>query len=461
MIKRAKILVVDDEKGMCEFLEIMLKKEGYDVITTTNPREALHLLEKDIFQLILTDVRMPEVDGFTILRRVKEISPETVVIMITAYGSPEGAVDAMKQGAYDYITKPFRVEEVKLTIRKALERYLLWEENIRLRRQLEGRYRFWNIVGKSPSMQKVFDLIEKVAQTRVNVLVTGESGTGKELVAKAIHYNGPRKNRPFVPLSCSAIPESLLESELFGYVKGAFTGAAGNKRGLLEVADGGTLFLDEIGEMSLALQVKLLRVIQEREFRRLGGTVAQRVDVRIIAATNQNLERRIEERAFREDLYYRLNVVEIKIPPLRERREDIPLLVDHFLKKYGLEMGKEMEGIAPQALELLMRYDFPGNVRELENIIERSLALESGPYITERSIRSYLEERQRERAFSPSLILPEEGINLSQFIEDVEKTFLLKALERTGGAKKKAAELLDMDFRSFRYKLSKYGLTRR
>jgi len=455
----ARVLVVDDEKSMCDFLEIMLKKEGYQVRTTTDPWEALELVEKEPFHLVLTDVRMPEIDGFQVLRRVKEVQPETLVIMITAYGSPEGAVEAMKQGAYDYVTKPFRVDEVKLVIRKALERYRLWEENMRLRQEVEGRYRFWNIIGKSPRMQQVFDLIEKVSQTKVNVLIVGESGTGKELVAKAIHYNSPRKGRPFVALNCAAIPETLLESELFGYVKGAFTGAATTKKGMLEVADGGTLFFDEVGDLPPLLQAKLLRVIQEREFKRLGGTSDIKVDLRIIAATNQNLEEKVKKKEFREDLYYRLNVIQIKLPPLRERKEDIPLLAQHFLAKYSRELGKKMEGFTPEAMELLLQYDYPGNVRELENILERCITLEPGPLITERYIRSYLAEAPLS-PYRPSVEveIPEEGVDLERIIEEMEKAYLRKALEKAGGVKKRAAELLGMNFRAIRYKLAKYGL---
>ncbi|MEJ2066864.1 MAG: sigma-54 dependent transcriptional regulator, partial [Deltaproteobacteria bacterium] len=303
-----KILVVDDEKSMCEFLEIMLKKDGYEVATTTSGEEALGLLDKNLYSMVLTDVKMPGVNGFDVLRKTKEVSPDTVVIMITAYGSPEGAVTAIKEGAYDYVTKPFRVEEVKLTIKKSLERSNLIRENIRLRQAVEERYKFWNLIGKSPKMQRVYELVEKVSQTKANVLITGESGTGKELVAKAIHYNSARKDQSFVTLNCGAIPENLLESELFGHMKGSFTGAIANKRGLLEMAAGGTLFMDEIGELPLPLQVKLLRVIQEREFKRVGGTEDIKVDVRIISASNQDEQQKVAQGSFREDLFYRLNV---------------------------------------------------------------------------------------------------------------------------------------------------------
>jgi len=455
---KQKILVVDDEKSMCDFLEIMLQKEGYEVASTTSGEKALELLDNNFYSMVLTDVRMPGADGFEVLRKSKEVSPDTVVIMITAYGSPEGAVTAIKEGAYDYITKPFRVEEVKLTIKKSLERSNLIRENIRLRQAVEERYKFWNLIGKSPTMQRVYDLVEKVSQTKANVLITGESGTGKELVAKAVHYNSARKDCSFITLNCGAIPENLLESELFGHMKGSFTGAIANKRGLLEMAESGTLFMDEIGELPLPLQVKLLRVIQEREFKRVGGTEDIKVDLRIISASNQDLQQKVALSTFREDLFYRLNVIQIKIPPLRERKEDIPLLVNHFVRKYSADTGKEIEGISPEALELLLGYDFPGNVRELENIIERSITLETSPTIAERHIRSYLNERMISKSIPPSLEIPEEGMDLNRVVEDLEKAFILKALEHTGGVKKKAAEILGMNFRAMRYKLAKYGL---
>jgi two-component system response regulator PilR (NtrC family) len=455
---RQKILVVDDEKSMCDFLEIMLNKEGYEVASTTSGEKALELLDNNLYSMVLTDVKMPVVDGFEVLRKTKEVSPDTVVIMITAYGSPEGAVTAIKEGAYDYITKPFRVEEVKLTIKKSLERSNLIKENIRLRQTVEDRYKFWNLIGKSPKMQRVYELVEKVSQTKANVLITGESGTGKELVAKAVHFNSARKDRSFVTLNCGAIPENLLESELFGHMKGSFTGAIANKRGLLEMAESGTLFMDEIGELPLPLQVKLLRVIQEREFKRVGGTEDIKVDVRIISASNQDLQQKVAHGGFREDLFYRLNVIQIKIPPLRERKEDIPLLVNHFVRKYSADTGKEIEGIAPEALELLLEYNFPGNVRELENIIERSITLETTTTIADRHIRSYLNERMISKGIPPTLEIPEEGIDLNKVVEDLEKAFILKALDQTNGVKKKAAEILGMNFRAMRYKLAKYDL---
>ncbi|MCJ7547097.1 MAG: sigma-54 dependent transcriptional regulator [Deltaproteobacteria bacterium] len=455
---KQKILVVDDEKSMCDFLEIMLNKEGYEVTSATSGEKALELLDNNLYSMVLTDVKMPGVDGFEVLRKTKEVSPDTVVLMITAYGSPEGAVTAIKEGAYDYITKPFRVEEVKLTIKKSLERSILIKENIRLRQAVEDRYKFWNLIGKSPKMQRVYELVEKVSQTKANVLIAGESGTGKELVAKAVHFNSARKDRSFVTLNCGAIPENLLESELFGHMKGSFTGAIANKRGLLELAEGGTLFMDEVGELPLPLQVKLLRVIQEREFKRVGGIEDIKVDVRIISASNQDLQQKVAHSSFREDLFYRLNVIQIKIPPLRERKEDIPLLVNHFVRKYSAETGKAIEGVSPEALELLLGYNFAGNVRELENMIERSITLETTPMIADRHIRSYLNERMVSKGIPPTLEIPEEGMDLNKVVEDLEKAFILKALEHTDGVKKKAAEILGMNFRAMRYKLAKYEL---
>jgi two-component system response regulator PilR (NtrC family) len=453
-----KILVADDEQSMREFLDIMLKKEGYKVSLASNGDDVLKLVEKDIFDLILLDIRMPKMDGLDVLKRVKAVSPETVVIMITAYASADTAIRAMKEGAYDYITKPFKVEEIKLIIKNALERKNLQRENLLLRQAVRDRYRFGNIIGQSPKMLALYELLDKVAPTKTSILVTGESGTGKELVAKAIHYNSPRKEKPFVTLNCGAIPESLIESELFGHMKGAFTDAIATKKGLFEMADEGTLFLDEISELPLLMQVKLLRVLQDKEFKRVGGTEDIRVDVRIIAATNKDLEEAVKERQFREDLYYRLNVIQIKLPSLRERREDIPFLASHFLKKYSEELNKNIAKISTEALNLLLNYDFPGNVRELQNIIERGVALGNGQELTPQHLSSYLEEQAHTKRGSLELEIPEEGIELEKVIADIERALLLKALDRTRGIKKKAAELLHINFRSMRYRLEKYGL---
>lgn len=453
-----KILVADDEKSMREFLDIMLKKEGYKVSLASNGEEVIKLIEKDIFDLALVDIRMPKLDGLSVLKRIKTVSPETIVIVITAYASADTAIRAMKEGAYDYITKPFKIDEIKLIIQNALEKKRLQKENLLLKQVVRDRYHFDKIIGQSTKMLELYDLLEKVAPTKTNILITGESGTGKELVAKAIHYNSPRKERPFVTLNCGAIPESLIESELFGHMKGAFTDAIATKKGLFEVADEGTIFLDEISELPLMMQVKLLRVLQDREFKRVGGTEDIRVDVRIISATNKDLEEAVRQKEFREDLFYRLNVIQIRLPALRERKEDIPLLASHFVKRYSEELGKQISQISPEALRILMQYDYPGNVRELQNIIERSVALETSTELTAQNLTSYIEEQLPSRKRPLDLEIPNEGIDLEKIVEDVERTLLLKALDRTKGIKKKAAELLHINFRSMRYRLEKYGL---
>jgi len=455
---KEKILVADDEPSMREFLDIMLKKEGYQVLLASNGEEVMKLIEKDIFDLVLMDIRMPRLDGIASLKKIKVSSPETIVIMITAFASADTAIRAMKEGAYDYITKPFKVEEIKLIIKNALEKKNLRKENTLLKQVVRDRYHFENIIGQSPKMLALYDLLEKVAPTKTNVLITGESGTGKELVARAIHYNSPRKEKPFVTLNCGAIPESLIESELFGHVKGAFTDAIATKKGLFEVADEGTLLLDEISELPLLMQVKLLRVLQDREFKRVGGTEDIRVDVRIISATNKDLEEAVREKRFREDLFYRLNVIQIKLPSLRERKEDIPPLAMHFLKKYSEELNKKISVISPDALRILLNYDFPGNVRELQNVIERAVALEGDQELTAQNLGSYLEEQTSSKNFPVGLDIPSEGIDLEKIVEEIERTLLLKALDRTKGIKKKAAELLHINFRSMRYRLEKYGL---
>lgn len=457
-MQKEKILVADDEKSMREFLEIMLRKEGYRVTLASNGEEAVKWAEREIFDLALLDIRMPKLDGLSALKKIKTLSPETVVVVITAFASADTAIRAMKEGAYDYITKPFKVDEIKLIIRNALEKKNLEKENLILKQVVQERYHFGNIIGQSPKMLEVYNLLEKVAPTKTNILITGESGTGKELVAKAIHYNSPRRDKPFVTLNCGAIPESLIESELFGHMKGAFTDAISTKKGLFEVADEGTIFLDEISELPLMMQVKLLRVIQDKEFKRVGGTEDIRVDVRIISATNKDLEEAVREKRFREDLFYRLNVIQIKLPPLRERKEDIPLLAHHFLKKYSEELGKSITRISPEALQFLMNYDFPGNVRELQNIIERAVALETSPELSLQNLSSYLENQLPAKRSPFEIELPEEGIDLEKVVADLEKMLLLKALDRAKGVKKKAAELLHINFRSMRYRLEKYGL---
>lgn len=453
-----KILVADDEQSMREFLDIMLKKEGYKVSLASNGEEVAKMVENDLFDLVLLDIRMPKLDGISALKKIKANTPETIVIMITAYASADTAIKAMKEGAYDYITKPFKVEEIKLIIKNALEKKNLQKENVLLKQAMRDRFHFGNIIGQSPKMVTLYDLLEKVSPTKTNILVTGESGTGKELVAKAIHYNSPRKEKPFVTLNCGAIPESLIESELFGHMKGAFTDAIATKKGLFEVADEGTIFLDEISELPLLMQVKLLRVLQDKEFKRVGGTEDIRVDVRIIAATNKELEEAVKEKRFREDLFYRLNVIQIKLPPLRDRREDIQILANHFLKKYSQELSKNISKISPEALQILLNYEYPGNVRELQNIIERAVALESSSDLTAHNLSSYLSEQPLLRKGPIDIEIPNDGIDLEKMVEDLERTLLLKALDKTKGIKKKAAELLHINFRSMRYRLEKYGL---
>ncbi len=449
-----RILVVDDEQGMRDFLSIMLKKEGYDVVAAENGEHALKAIHAEIYDLVITDVKMPRVDGIEVLRTVKEISPETVVIVITAFATTDTAVQAMKLGAYDYITKPFKVDEIKLIIQKALEKHHLRKENILLRREIAARAGFENFVGKSEAMQKVFALIRQVADTKSTVLISGESGTGKELVARAVHYNSARKDKPFVTVNCGALPETLLESELFGYMKGSFTGATSNKQGLFEAANGGTIFLDEISATTPNLQIKLLRVIQERTFMRVGGTTDVKVDVRVIAASNKDLQAEVAKGAFREDLYYRLNVIPIHLPPLRERKEDIAVLTEHFLNKLALS-GKEPKKIANDTLKFFMNYRWPGNVRELENTIERLVILASGDTIRADDIPESLKTFIPCPELVPSEI-PDAGLNMEELLENAERILLKKALEKSGGVKTEAAKLLGLTFRSFRHRLQKY-----
>ena len=438
---------------MRDFLSIMLKKEGYEVVTAENGGDALKTVQGEIFDLVISDVKMPELDGIDVLKAVKEVSPETVVIMITAFATTETAVEAMKLGAYDYIIKPFKVDELKLIIKKALEKHSLRKENILLRREIESRVGFENFIGKSEPMQRIFGLIKQVADTKSTVLITGESGTGKELVAKALHFNSARKDGPFVTVNCGALPETLLESELFGSMKGAFTGAVSNRQGLFEAANGGTLFLDEISSTTPALQIKLLRVIQEREFKRVGGTADIKVDVRVLAASNSDLQAEVKRGNFREDLYYRLNVIPIHIPPLRDRKDDIPLLVDFFLRKYSSD--RALKSIAPDAMKLLMNYGWPGNVRELENTIERMVILAAGDTIQREHIQDIIKDVRPCPELVPSDI-PDAGMDIEALLENAEKTLLKKALEKAGGVKTEAAKLLGLSFRSFRHRLQKY-----
>jgi len=455
-----KILVVDDERSMRDFLSIMLKKTGYDVTTAVDGEEAVKILHKDIFDLVITDLKMPKVDGLQVLKTVKELSPDTVVIVITAFASTETTVEAMKEGAYDYITKPFQNDEMKIRIKKALEKRRLSAENILLKKQLKDRAVFDNIVGKSEKIEKVFELVRKVSDSMSNILIYGDSGTGKELIARAIHFNSRKKDKPFVTINCGALPEGLLESELFGHMKGSFTGAVFNKEGLFEVANGGTIFLDEVGETSPAIQVKLLRVLQDKEFKRVGGTKEIKVDVRIITATNRDLSKAVSEGKFREDLYYRLNVIPITLPPLKERADDIPLLADHFLNKFNKALNKNVKGFSQTTMELFRNYEWRGNVRELENVIERAVALSNSEIITPEYLPDILRDSSRSSSAIP-VNIPHEGLDLEGLIGDIEKELLLKALEKTNWIKKDAAKLLHLNFRSFRYRLDKYNLNKK
>ncbi|MDI6775926.1 MAG: sigma-54 dependent transcriptional regulator [Syntrophales bacterium] len=453
----AKILVVDDDQGMREFLEIMLTREGYKVTCAGDAGKAMTRCKKERFDLIITDLKMPKVDGISFLKEVKDISPETMVILITAYASGETAVTAMKEGAYDYIEKDFDIEDLKKIIRDALDKKGIKREDVRFIKGVENAVCFGGMVGKSKEMLKVYSLVKKVADTPANVLILGESGTGKELVARAIHENSPRRNMPFIVINCGGVPESLLESELFGHMKGSFSGAYVDKLGLFEVARGGTIFLDEIAELPLVLQVKLLRVVQEKTFRRIGGAEDIKVDVRIVSATNQYLEKRVNEGTFREDLYYRLNVIPIYIPPLRERKDDIPVLTTYLIEKYSREFGKEIKTISAYAMGLLMDYPFPGNIRELENIIERSVALETSNIILPENL---LLARNVSPGEVPAVNfeIPEMGINLNEEVAKFERQLIEKALQKTRGSKTKAAELLHVSFDSLSYRLKKLDI---
>jgi two-component system, NtrC family, response regulator PilR len=454
------ILIVDDELSMCDFLTILLEKEGYSVKATTSVSEALKLLQEDEpVEMVISDIMMPEMDGIEFLRRIKTFDPNIVVIMITAYATTENAIEAMKLGAYDYVTKPFKVDEIRIIVAKAFESLKLKEENIFLKQEIKAKHHFENIIGISPKMLKVYETIRKVADLTSTILITGESGTGKELVASAIHYNSFRKDKPFVTVNCGALPENLLESELFGHIRGSFTGAIQNKEGLFEIADGGTFFLDEVAETTPAIQVKLLRVLNDRKFKRVGGTKDISVDVRIIAATNKDLRELIAKGHFREDLYYRLNVIPLQLPPLRERWDDVPLLVDHFIKKYCKLCSKPIMKISPEAMVLLKNYNWSGNVRELENVIERCVALENRETISPSSLPSNLYSLNQPFSI-PSTDIPEGGLDLEKTVGEYEKSIIVNALEKVRWIKKDAAKILNVSFRSLRYRIEKYGLDR-
>jgi len=453
-----RILVVDDERSMRELLAIVLRREGYEVLLAESGRAAIATLEREPIDLLISDIKMPDLSGVEVLRAAKRIDQDILGIMITAFASTETAVEAMRLGACDYLSKPFDIDLLKMKVREKIENRQLRQENVLLKRTLGLSHQFANIIGRSEAMLDVFKMIETVARTSSTILLTGESGTGKGLVAQAIHFHSLRRDKPMVSLNCGAMPEALLESELFGHMRGAFTSADTNKKGLLEIAEKGTIFLDEIGEMSPVMQVKLLRVLQERRFRRVGGLEEVQADIRVIAATNQDLTKAVAEGRFREDLYYRINVIPISLPPLRDRREDIPLLADHFLGKYSEQMGKSIAGIAHSALELLLLHDWPGNIRELENVIERAVALEATPAVLPESLPPALRGGVAPRNGSGSDALPAGGFDLVAHVREIERDYIAQALKRAGGVQVKAAELLGMSFRSFRYYVKKYNL---
>ena len=456
MSSRSKILIVDDEPSLRELLEIVFQKDGFEVETADSAEAGLERAKAVEFDLIVSDIKMPDMTGIDLLRELRGSGFNGHFILLTAFASADAAIQALKMGAFDYIMKTENfIEELKLVVRGALENSRLREENTYLRREFKKVHGLGNLIGKSSRMQEVFKMIEVVSATSSTVLITGESGTGKELVAKAIHLNSPRADESFVSVNCGAFVETLLESELFGYMKGAFTGASTNKKGLFEVADKGTIFLDEIGDMSLAMQVKLLRALQQRTIRRVGGTEEIPVDVRVIAATNRDIAAMVAENQFREDLFYRISVIPLELPPLRHRREDIPLLANHFLTRLNATMGKGIERISEESLKRLESYDWPGNVRELENALERAIILETSNELS----ASLLPQNGASNGHTRMVAeLPSEGIDLETYVENLQKSFIVEALRRSGGVQVKAAQLLRMSYRSFRHYLQKYSV---
>jgi two-component system response regulator PilR (NtrC family) len=455
----SRILVVDDEAAMRDLLRIVLEKEGHDVVTANDGVTGLSLATSQDLDLVVSDIKMPGLDGVGLLAGLRQQGRLMPVIMITAYADSESAIQAMKQGAYDYLTKPFKMEEIKLVIRRALEEASHRAQNEPLASLPVAEPALRGIIGRSPRMVELYKLISRVALVDSSILITGESGTGKELVARTIHYNSARAEKPFVAINCGAIPEELLESELFGHVKGSFTGAIAHKSGLVEVANGGTVFLDEVGEMSPGLQVKLLRFLQDHRFRRVGGTEDVEVDIRTIAATNKEPAQLIRTGAFREDLYYRLNVISIEMPPLRDRREDIPLLAANFLNLFAARAGRSTMRIAPEAMEILMSHGWPGNVRELENVMERAVALAGTDEVRPDNLPPNVMQPVVQ-ALPQTWEVPPEGLNLEKVIATIEQALLKDALTKAGGVQTRAAQLLGINFRSFRYRARKYGLDR-
>jgi DNA-binding NtrC family response regulator len=450
------ILIIDDEKSLLDLLTVVFKKEGYAVKTAMSAAGGFEILAKEAVDLVVTDIKMPGADGMDILRYARENLPDLPVILITAYGSIAQAVEALKAGALDYVVKPFDVEELKIIVGRGLASRRLKQENILLKRDLKDRYGFEQMIGKSRAMQEIYILIEKVGSTDSTVLITGESGTGKEMAARAVHQQGARRDHPFVSINCAALPENLLESELFGHVRGSFTGAVSDKKGMFELAQRGTLFLDEVGEMSPWTQVKLLRALQERKVRRVGGADEIPVDVRIIAATNLDLKKRIQEGKFREELYYRLNVISVDMPPLRKRVEDIPILIAHFLQKYCDKMSKRPKRFTPDVVRLLEGYPWPGNIRELENVIERIVAIEDRETVTVNCLPQEIVSPQKKKMETQELFAP--GFNLTLHLDEITKKYIQEALALTGGSLQKAAPLLGLSYRTIRYLIGKYDL---
>lgn len=446
---KAKLLIVDDEKNIREGLQRALSSDGYEVELASDGEEALEKIEEGDVDLVITDLKMPKLSGDELMKEALESNPYLPIIILTGHGTIENAVEAMRNGAYDYLTKPLNIDKLSLIVKRALENSSLKRQNRELLNQLKQKYSFDNIIGKSSAMKSVFETIELVAPSRANVLIYGESGTGKEMIADAIHHNSPRRNKPYIKVHCAAIPETLLESELFGHERGAFTGAVATKRGRFELAHTGTIFLDEVGEISPAMQVKLLRVIQQREFERVGGETPIKVDVRIISATNKNLKEEVEKGKFRDDLYYRLDVVSIHVPPLRERKDDIPLMVYKFIEEFSKENNKQIEGITSGALQALVSYRWPGNVRELRNVIESIVVLTRNSIITEQDLPSYITSKDEQAA----LKIPA-GVSLAE----AEKRLILFTLQNTGGNKTKASEILKIGRKTLHRKLAEYGI---
>jgi len=456
----SQILIIDDEANNRDALSMLLTSAGYRVQATDSGEEALQIMQSTPFEIVITDLFLPGVSGIDILKKVKADSPYTNVILITGNASAETAVEAMKEGAFDYITKPFNIEKLKVLVAKALEKSQLVAENLYLRQQLRGKYKFENIIGNSLAIQQVFSRMEKIVQTDSTILILGESGTGKELVARAIHYNSSRKEQPFVAINCGAIPADLLESELFGHVRGSFTGAVLDKSGKFEVANNGTIFLDEIGTMPMHLQMKLLRVLQEQEVERVGGSKKIKLNVRVVSATNANLEEQVKRGLFREDLYYRLNVIPILLPPLRDRREDIALLARHFLQKTCKEMKRPLMSLSPEAMQALERYDWPGNVREMENVIERTVALTDGESIERRDLPQHVGGGDY-KASGPDFMTPKvggSGLDMEQVLADIERGMILEALELSQGVKARAAALLQINRTTLVEKMKRLSL---